>query len=121
VIELGLEGHGAYAVVRPLGLLDTSTAAGFRQAAADVAGEQRVLIDLSTVTFLDADGLNAVVCAVGGIRQHGGRAAVVVGTRNGADEVLHAAGLDRLVAVTPSIDEAVDRLLGRDGRHGSPT
>ena len=92
-------------VLSPTGTLDAYTVGGFRSALAKLpVGPARVVINLTTVTFLDSAGLGAIVGAVRRIRETGGKVAVAA---SGAPaRVLRTAGLDRIVTVVGHPDEA---------------
>jgi anti-sigma B factor antagonist len=92
-------------VLAPMGALDAYTAAEFR---ATVAGlpmkPARVVIDLTTVSFLDSAGLGALVGAIRRVRDGGGR--VAVAAQRAPARVLRTAGLDRIVTITDRLEEA---------------
>jgi anti-sigma B factor antagonist len=92
-------------VLAPMGALDAFTAAEFRATVAGLPGRPaRVVIDLTTVSFLDSAGLGALVGAIRRVRDTGGR--VAVAAQRAPARVLRTAGLDRIVTITDRMEEA---------------
>ena len=81
------------------GHLDTTSAPGFRSAAAAVVDAPVVLVDLTGCTFVDASGLGALVGAVR--RQHvqGGRVVLLATPASPVAKLLVSSGIDRLTPV----------------------
>ena len=102
-----------YAVVRPEGELVTSTVPAFRQVLADIAGQGDVVIDLSAVLFIDSAGLGALI---GGILRtlEGGCSVVVACGRTSLLHILRTSGIDTLVPLASSFDEAATTVRTRD-------
>ena len=92
-------------VLAPMGALDAYTAAEFRATVASLPMRPaRVVIDLTTVSFLDSAGLGALVGAIRRVRDAGGR--VAVAAQQAPARVLRTAGLDRIVTITDRLEEA---------------
>ena len=92
-------------VCRPEGELESLTAGQLREAAAWLCGHRRVVFDLSAVDFIDSAGLGALVGAVRRIRESGG-AVALFSSRATVTRLLRTAGVDRVVPLTGSLDEA---------------
>lgn len=99
-------------MLRVRGELDLSTAPGLCGTVERTAGNQRVLIDLSEISFCDSTGLRALVGAVREIEINGGRAALVVPTGGAMDRVLQLSGLGEFMRVAPTVEDAGRRLGG---------
>ena len=92
-------------VLAPKGALDAYTAAEFRASVAGLpTSPARVVIDLTTVSFLDSAGLGALVGAIRRVRDAGGR--VAVAAQRAPSRVLRTAGLDRIVTITEQLEDA---------------
>ena len=102
-------------VLEVKGYLDAFSVPEFRQAAADNKRAPNLIISLST-TFVDSAGLNALVGAVRQVRDHRGNAAIV-STHPRTTRVLYTTGLDRIVTLTNTVDEARSALGLLEGGH----
>jgi anti-sigma B factor antagonist len=96
------------------GYLDAFSVTEFRQVAAELRSVPKVIINLAT-TFLDSAGLNALVGAVRQVREHRGEAAIV-SSHPSTTRVLFSSGIDRVVALHPTLDEARSALNGPNDR-----
>lgn len=105
VLEINIESGDTYTLCRPEGELDAYTVGQFREALTGLAEEDRLLIDLSEVPFMDSAGLGALI---GGIRRarENENEVVVACSRATLTRLLHTTGFDRIVPVTESIEEA---------------
>jgi anti-anti-sigma factor len=104
--------HGTVICV-PKGNLEATTVSTFRGAVALCLGERGLIIDLSSVRFIDGAGLTAVVGAIRRAQDHRTRVAVVVpaGTlRN----VLKQAGLELIVSLSETADLALTEIHDDD-------
>ncbi len=97
------------AVCRPVGALDSDAAPQFREAMALMASVPRLVIDLSDVPFMDSAALSALVAGIRRVRDEGGDVAVCSSRRH-ISRVLEMVGLDRVVAIAGTVDEA-ERML----------
>ena len=88
--------------VTPTGELDVSTADRVRTAMAERAPDERLVLDLRQLAFVDTSGLQLVVEASRASRDQGWEFVVVRGAR-AVQRVFEIAGLD---AVLPFTDDA---------------
>lgn len=95
-----------YVAIRPNGELDAYSVAQFREAFGEVSGEQRLLVDLSGVQFMDSAGLGALIGGIRKVRENSGVIAVL-SNRAAISRLLHTTGFDRIVPVREDLDEAV--------------
>ena len=95
----------------PSGDLDAGTCAEFREAAARMCGQARVVFDLSNLSFLDSCGLGALIAAVRRIREHG--EVVLLVPPSSIRRLLLAAGLDRIVAIEDRLESALAHFTDR--------
>jgi anti-sigma B factor antagonist len=66
---------------------------------------------LADVPFVDSAGLGGLIGGVRGVRELGGEVAVVC-SRPTLNRVLHTSGLDRIVVIAASVEEAAAALRG---------
>jgi anti-sigma B factor antagonist len=113
-----------WTVLAIIGELDLAAVPRVRQAALQVVlrsdapggaapSGPRVIVDLSSVDFLDSAGLGVVLGLVRRVRQAGGEAAVVLDRSGSAGRVFAVLGLDRVVPVAADVDEVL--ALARSG------
>jgi anti-sigma B factor antagonist len=98
-----------YTICRPAGELDAFTVHQFRQALAEIASSRHLVIDLSGVPFVDSAGLGALIGGIRRVREIGG-SVVVACSRRTLASLLHTTGIDRIVTVTESVEEAAAEL-----------
>jgi anti-sigma B factor antagonist len=110
VLEINVEDAGTYTICRPVGELDAYTVGEFREALAELATSQRLLIDLSDVPFMDSAGLGALIGGIRRAREADGEVSVAC-SRPTLTRLLHTTGFDRIVPVTETVEEAADALL----------
>jgi anti-sigma B factor antagonist len=96
------------------GALDAVAAAQLRLELADGVGRSAVLLDVTGVDFVDSIGLGALLGAIRRIHEGGG-AVAIAGPRPGVDDVLRAAGVDRLAFMAASSTEAGEWLRQVEG------
>jgi anti-sigma B factor antagonist len=96
----------AVAVVAARGELDAYSAPDLDAAFADVEAETRVVVDLAPVSFLDSTALGAVVRAVRGVDERGGRVLVVL-PRGPARRIFEITTLDGALPVAESRAQAL--------------
>jgi anti-sigma B factor antagonist len=92
-------------VCAAVGDLDASTAWRLRQVMAELATSALILLDMSGVTFVDSAGLGALVGGIRRTREFGGDVAVVC-NRPVINRLLRTTGLDRIVIIAETLDEA---------------
>ena len=102
------DGHG-YTVCRPVGELDAYTVSQFRDALGKLASSPKLLIDMSSVPFVDSAGLGALIGGIRRARENGGDVAVWC-NRPTLTRLLHTTGFDRIVTVAENRDDAVAAL-----------
>jgi anti-sigma B factor antagonist len=100
------------AVLHLQGELVAGSAGTLRAELARAIGLPRVLLELSGVTWLDSVGLGALIGAARHIREAGGEVAMA-GAKPSVAALLHSAGMDHLVKVTDSAEEALRHLGDR--------
>ena len=105
MLEIQVEQSIDYTVCRPVGELDAYTVGQFRESLAELAGVTRLLIDLSSVPFMDSAGLGALIGGIRRAREAGGDVAVSC-SRPTLTRLLHTTGFDRIVPVTETVEEA---------------
>jgi len=111
VLEIAVEKNDNYTVCRPAGELDTYTVGQFREALAELAGADRLLIDLSGVPFLDSAGLGALIGGVRRAREAGGEVAICC-ARPAVARLLSTTGFDRVARIAETEEEAATLLEG---------
>jgi anti-sigma B factor antagonist len=111
IIERGLTLEG-FVVCSPVGEVEAFTVAGFREALAEVASCERLIIDMSRVTFVDSAGLGALIGGIRRIRELGGAVAVAA-SRPTIRKLLCNTGFDRIVEITETIEDAARSFSGR--------
>jgi len=109
VLEIQVEKADAYTVCRPVGELDAYTVNEFREALGGVASSSHLLIDLSSVPFMDSAGLGALIGGIRRTREAGGEVAVAC-SRPTLTRLLHTTGFDRIVPVTETVEDAAKAL-----------
>ncbi|MBI2708157.1 MAG: STAS domain-containing protein [Actinobacteria bacterium] len=114
MLEIEVEQNGSYTLCRPVGELDAYTVNDFREALGRLAHEPRLLIDLSSVPFMDSAGLGALIGGIRRVREATGDVAVAC-SRPTLTRLLHTTGFDRIVPVTETLNGAISALTGVDG------
>ena len=105
MLEISVDKVDDYTICRPSGELDAFTVGQFRDSLNELGGTGRLLIDLSSVPFLDSAGLGALIGGVRRAREAGGDVAVY-GARPAVARLLHTTGFDRVATVSDSEDDA---------------
>ncbi|WP_265443197.1 STAS domain-containing protein [Flexivirga meconopsidis] len=100
--------EGDFTVIRLVGDVDVSAAARLRDGLSRLITEpdEKVLVDLSEVPFLDSTGLGVLVARLKQLRQGGGDLGLVVPSER-LMRNLRITGLDRVFNVYGSVREAV--------------
>ena len=109
MLQIDIQRQDAYTLCRPVGELDAYTVAEFRDALSGLATESRLLIDLSSVPFMDSAGLGALIGGIRRARESGGDVAVAC-SRPTLTRLLHTTGFDRIVPVTETLADAAAAL-----------
>ena len=113
MLEIDVAEAETYTLCRPVGELDAYTVGQFREALSGLASVDRLLIDLSSVPFMDSAGLGALIGGIRRTREQGGDVAVAC-SRATLTRLLHTTGFDRIVAVTESVEEAAAALTSSE-------
>jgi anti-sigma B factor antagonist len=100
-------------VCRPSGEMDAFTVSEFRRTLAELMPTRRLIIDLSEVAFVDSAGLGALIGGIRRARDVGG-SVVLVCSRQTLAALLHTTGVDRIVTVVRTVEEAAARLEGSE-------
>lgn len=95
-------------VVRLSGEVDMYTAPQLKQSLLGLidGGAAKVVIDLSSVTFIDSTALGVLIGGVRRLHAAGGAMALVVTTRP-VERVLSITGLDRVFTIHATLEDAV--------------
>ncbi len=109
MLEINVESSDDFVVCRPVGELDAYTVGQFRDRLAELANSSRLLIDLSSVPFMDSAGLGALIGGIRRAREAGGDVAVAC-SRPTLTRLLHTTGFDRIVPVTETVEAAASAL-----------
>ena len=108
MIVLDVHERAGWHVLTVSGELDVATAPRMRgeivRLVAD--GVTDLVLDLSGVDFIDSFGLGVLVGALKRVRSHGGRMSVVI-TEPRVLGVVELTGLDRILDMSASVDDAV--------------
>ncbi len=100
--------EGQVAVVTPEGRLDLASAPEFKQALNDAvnAGYRVLVVDLSSVPFVDSSGLGALISGMKATRLAGGDLRIAqVGEQ--ARLILELTTLDKVIKMYPTVEEAL--------------
>jgi anti-sigma B factor antagonist len=111
MLDIQTEQAGACTICRPVGDLDASNATQFRDALVAMASAAQFIVDLIDVPFVDSAGLGALIGGIRWVRELGGEVAVVC-SRPSLNRILHTSGLDRMVVIAASVEEAAVALRG---------
>lgn len=109
MLDIEVEDAFDYTLCRPVGELDAYTVSQFREALGGLATGKYLLIDLSSVPFMDSAGLGALIGGIRRAREAGGDVAVAC-SRPTLTRLLHTTGFDRIVAVTETVEDAATAL-----------
>ena len=111
MLDIQVDHAPAYTICRPVGELDAYTVGQFRESLGALSSKPKLLIDLSSVPFLDSAGLGALIGGIRRTREAGGEVAVFC-NRPTLTRLLHTTGFDRIVTVTETIEQAAAALTG---------
>ena len=106
-----IDRSAAVVVVAAGGELDAYAAPDLSDAFASVAEEDRVVVDLETVSFLDSTALGIVVRAMREVDERRGTCLIVL-PAGPARRIFEITTLDRVLAVAPSRAYALAALAG---------
>lgn len=74
-----------------------------------VDGDQKIVLDMSDVEFVDSTVLNALFAAAPRVRANGGDMAILLGSRN-VERVFELTGLDEIYTIVRTRRQAYDQL-----------
>ena len=109
MLDIQVDEADSYTVCRPVGELDAYTVGQFRDALGELADKRYLLIDLSSVPFMDSAGLGALIGGIRRAREAGGDVAVAC-SRPTLTRLLHTTGFDRIVPVKDTVEDAAAAL-----------
>jgi anti-sigma B factor antagonist len=110
LLTIRRSGHGNALVLTVTGELDVATGPRLRAMLADALAEQateRVVVDLTRVTFMGSTGIAVLVDASWEADQRGRTLRVVTGSAPAVVRPLTATGVDSLLATHPDLDSAL--------------
>ena len=101
----------ALGIVTLAGEVDIYTAPRFKECLLEVldGGVERLVIDLSGVTFIDSTALGVLIGGVRRVNAAGGAMTLVVTSRP-VERVLSITGLDRVFTIHESLEDAIAAL-----------
>lgn len=111
VIEVNKVGEVTVIVPR-MRRLDALAAPSFKQSVLDVigSGENRLVLDLEGVDFIDSSGLGAMVSL---LKALGGRGAIAVcNASGGVQSLFRLTRMDKVFSLLPNRDEAITKVTG---------
>jgi anti-sigma B factor antagonist len=108
LLRLVVETQNGHVMIRAAGELDLSSAPSLSTAAenAFADGSQVLMLDLSGITFMDSTGISAVLTAHRAAEARGAVVAVIAPS-DIAMRVLQIIGVEHLLHIYDSIDEAL--------------
>jgi len=97
------------AVVRIMGEVDLFSAPELRSTLDEVIGSgvRHIVVDLSTVDFLDSSGLGALVGALKHLRSLGHGTIVLAAPPPAVRKILELTGINQVFEILPTVDEAL--------------
>ncbi len=108
--EMVTEDRTSYSYLRVVGELDMGEASAFREAFTLLVERPALVVDLTEVSFMDSAGLGALIGAVRRSRERGAPVAVIA-TRAAIAGLFATTGVDRLVTMASTLDEAVSSFV----------
>ena len=109
-LVLGSRNENGWAVLEVQGEVDLYTSSQLRDAILRLTeeSENRIVVDLNNVSFMDSSGLGVLVAGLKRARERGGELALVFG-EGSVQKVLGITGLDRVFPTHGSVGEATGR------------
>jgi len=100
-------------VVQPTGRLNMTAARMLREELHTLieSGQNRLVVDLSGIEFIDSSGLGALISGLRAARKTGGDLRIT-GPNRQAVTVLELTNLNRVLRVAPSVEGAFDDAVG---------
>jgi anti-sigma B factor antagonist len=109
VLEIQVGEIGGCTICRPVGELDAFTVSQFRRTVSTIASKPRLVVDLNRVPFVDSAGLGALIGGIRRVHELGGEVMVAC-SQAVLNRLLHTTGVDRIVTVTASAEEAAEAM-----------
>lgn len=109
------------AIVRLEGELDKLTTDAARLELERAVGGDAVLVDLSSVEFLDSAGLHVLFRLARATSRTGGRLAMVIPKTSPLRRLVEITNVDEIAPVCDSVDEGVARIRGVSPAWGTGT
>ena len=102
----------AVKVVQPIGILDGTQAAHFRQEVIELveSGADIILIDFQEVTFMDSSGLGALVLALKTVRAAGGKM-FICSVNEQIQMLFELTSMDRVFDIFPTQEDFESEVL----------
>src|ERR671936_223194 len=108
-MDLALESRdeNGWGVLQVKGEIDLHSSSQLRQAIVGLLerGQNRIVIDLTSVGFMDSSGLGVLVAGLKRAKERDGTLALVF-TEGSVQKVLNITGLDRVFPTSGSVEEA---------------
>lgn len=102
------------AICRVQGEVDAASAPAMREALVKLTAHRKVILDFSGVPFIDSAGLGCLIA--GARRVHAANGDIVLcAARRAVDRLLHTVGMDRVLPIVSSVDEAFAVLREAEG------
>ncbi|WP_370891031.1 STAS domain-containing protein [Janibacter sp. GXQ6167] len=110
-LEISTRSGHVTTVVTVTGEIDVASTGALRRAltAAGDEGERQVVADLSGVTFIDSSGIGVLIGRTKAMHREGGALAVVA-THERVLRTFALTGVDQVLAIHATVDEAVHTL-----------
>ncbi len=109
-----IETEGGIAICRVQGDCDAAHAAALRESLVALTAYRQVVLDFSGVAFIDSAGLGCLIAGARRIHDVDGDI-VLCSARRAVNRLLHTVGMDRVLPLIGSLDEAIQH-LGNAGR-----
>ena len=106
-LVLGSRNENGWAVLEVQGEVDLYTSSQLREAIVRLTeeDENRIVVDLNNVSFMDSSGLGVLVAGLKRARERGGELALVFG-EGSVQKVIGITGLDKIFPPHRSVGEA---------------
>jgi anti-anti-sigma factor len=111
-MEINASGIGAARVLVVTGDVDLSNVNVFIERLFELSanGDQKIVLDMTGVEFIDSTVINALFASAARIRAHDGDMAIVLREGSPAARALDLSGADAIYALVQSHDEALESL-----------
>ncbi|MBW3555772.1 MAG: STAS domain-containing protein [Actinobacteria bacterium] len=106
MFAIRIEMLGSTAICRVQGDADAANAPALRECVVALTEYRKVILDFSGVAFIDSAGLGCLIAGVRRIRAADGDV-VLCSARRAVHRVLQTVGMDRVLPIVATIDEAL--------------